>query len=181
MPSSLDDLRYTLARALRRQRLKALARDRLGEPLLFNIASLGIAAFGSFRAREAFELINRPHYAWGLLDAADSAAAAGLPGVLALEFGVAAGAGLLNMAGIAERVSAVTGVDVRVVGFDTGKGMPEHIRQKLFTKAAVSTTPGGTGLGTKIVKDAVDAHRGTIAVESDLGKGTTITIRTIGS
>jgi hypothetical protein len=124
MASSLDDLRYTLARALRRQRLKALARDRLGEPLLFNLAAVGVAAFGTFRAREAFELINRPHYAWGLLDAADSAAAAGLPGVLALEFGVAAGAGLLNMAGIAERVSAVTGVDVRVVGFDTGRGMP---------------------------------------------------------
>src|SRR5204863_3921718 len=78
----------------------------------------------SFVAREAFELINRPHYAWGLLAAADAASAAGLPGVLALEFGVAAGAGLLNMAVIAERVSAVTGVDVRVVGFDTGKGMP---------------------------------------------------------
>jgi hypothetical protein len=124
MPGSLDDLRYTLARALRRQRLKALARDRLGEPLLFNLASVGVAVFGSFRAREAFELINRPQYAWGLLDAADSAAAAGLPSVLALEFGVAAGAGLLNMAGIAQRVSAVTGVDVRVVGFDTGKGMP---------------------------------------------------------
>jgi hypothetical protein len=124
MPGSLDDLRYTLSRALRRQRLKALARDRLGEPLLFNLASVAVAAFGSFRAREAFELINRPHYAWGLLDAADAAAAAELPGVLGLEFGVAAGAGLLNMAGIAERVSAVTGVDVRVVGFDTGKGMP---------------------------------------------------------
>jgi hypothetical protein len=127
MPSSLDDVRYTLARALRRQRLKALARDRLGEPLLLNLASVGVAAFGSFRARESFELINRPHYAWGVLDAADSAAKAGLPGVLALEFGVAAGAGLLNMAGIAERVSKVTGVDVRVVGFDTGRGMPPPV------------------------------------------------------
>src|SRR5437764_15431817 len=96
MPGSLDDVRYTLARALRRQRLKALARDRLGEPFLFNLASVAVAAFGSFRAREAFELINRPHYAWSLLDAADSAAASGLPGVLGLEFGVAAGAGLLN-------------------------------------------------------------------------------------
>jgi hypothetical protein len=124
MPSTLDDLRYTLSRALRPRRLKAFARDRLGEPLLFNLASIPVAAFGSFRSREAFELINRPHYAWGLLDAADSAAAAGLSGVLALEFGVAAGAGLLNMASIAERVSTVTGVDIRVVGFDTGQGMP---------------------------------------------------------
>jgi hypothetical protein len=47
--------------------------------------------------------------------------------VLGLEFGVAAGAGLLNMAGIAERVSSATGVEVRVVGFDTGKGMPPPV------------------------------------------------------
>jgi hypothetical protein len=38
--------------------------------------------------------------------------------------GVATGAGLLNMCRIAERTKAATGVDIRVVGFDTGKGMP---------------------------------------------------------
>jgi PAS domain S-box-containing protein len=60
---------------------------------------------------------------------------------------------------------------------DTGGGMPQEIRDKLFTKEAISGKAGGTGLGTKIVKDAVDAHAGTITVQSEQGKGTTFTIR----
>ena len=60
---------------------------------------------------------------------------------------------------------------------DTGRGMPAHVREKLFTAKAVSTKPGGTGLGTKIVKDAVTAHGGSISVESQEGVGTTFHIR----
>lgn len=60
---------------------------------------------------------------------------------------------------------------------DTGRGMPEEVRAKLFTKDAVSTKPGGTGLGTRIVKNAVDAHHGTITVESQLGVGSKFTLR----
>ncbi len=56
---------------------------------------------------------------------------------------------------------------------DTGKGMPADVRDRLFTPRAISTKAGGTGLGTKIVKDAVDAHGGQITVESRLGAGTT--------
>lgn len=41
-----------------------------------------------------------------------------------IEFGVASGAGLLNMCHIAERTSRATGIAFRVVGFDTGVGMP---------------------------------------------------------
>ena len=60
---------------------------------------------------------------------------------------------------------------------DTGRGMPPDIRDRLFTKRVISTKPGGTGLGSKIVKDVVDAHGGTIWVESELGAGTKIHIR----
>ena len=59
---------------------------------------------------------------------------------------------------------------------DTGNGMPPEIRQKLFTDEAVSTKPGGTGLGTRIVGDIVKRHHGTIGVDSELGKGTTFTL-----
>jgi signal transduction histidine kinase len=60
---------------------------------------------------------------------------------------------------------------------DTGRGMPEHVRARLFTDQAVSTKPGGTGLGTQIVKNVVDAHTGTITVASEPGVGTTFRIR----
>ncbi len=56
---------------------------------------------------------------------------------------------------------------------DTGRGMPPEIRDSLFTARAISRKAGGTGLGTKIVKDVVDAHKGHINVESTVGTGTT--------
>ena len=56
---------------------------------------------------------------------------------------------------------------------DTGRGMPPEIRDSLFTARAISRKSGGTGLGTKIVKDVVDAHKGHINVESTVGVGTT--------
>jgi len=54
---------------------------------------------------------------------------------------------------------------------DTGKGMKPEIRDRLFTPRTLSSKPGGTGLGTKIVKDVVTAHHGEIRVESELRKG----------
>lgn len=68
------------------------------------------------------------------------------------------------------------GVALYVTIEDTGKGMPPEIRDSLFTPAAKSSKHGGTGLGTKIVKDVVDAHHGKITVESELGVGTTFHI-----
>ena len=60
---------------------------------------------------------------------------------------------------------------------DTGRGMPPEIRDRLFSAKAVSTKKGGTGLGTKIVKDVMDAHKGKIWVESEPGVGTTFHLR----
>jgi signal transduction histidine kinase len=60
---------------------------------------------------------------------------------------------------------------------DTGRGMPPEIRERLFSAKAVSTKKGGTGLGTKIIKDVVDAHKGKIWVESEPGVGTTFHLR----
>lgn len=60
---------------------------------------------------------------------------------------------------------------------DTGRGMSPEIRDRLFSANAVSTKKGGTGLGTKIVKDVVDTHKGKIWVESEPGGGTTFQLR----
>jgi signal transduction histidine kinase len=60
---------------------------------------------------------------------------------------------------------------------DTGSGMPEEVRAKLFTEDAISTKVGGTGLGTRIVKNAVDAHGGVVTVESELGHGSVFCMR----
>jgi signal transduction histidine kinase len=59
---------------------------------------------------------------------------------------------------------------------DTGRGMSPDVLRSLFTYQVVSRKPGGTGLGTKIVKDVVNAHGGTIRAESTEGQGTTFTI-----
>ena len=68
------------------------------------------------------------------------------------------------------------GVSLHITVADTGKGMPPEIRDTLFTPVAKTSKRGGTGLGTKIVKDVVDAHNGKISVESELGIGTTFHI-----
>jgi signal transduction histidine kinase len=71
-------------------------------------------------------------------------------------------------------VSAVhdsNAASITVSVIDTGKGMRPEIRDRLFTPRTISSKPGGTGLGTKIVRDVVTAHGGTIAVESELGRG----------
>ncbi|MGH7987761.1 MAG: hypothetical protein ACREQX_15965 [Candidatus Binataceae bacterium] len=101
-----------------------ILRERLTEPLHLNLASMLVAGFGGFRARVAWDLVQRAHYAYGLLEGADQARAAGLDSFTAVEFGVAAGEGLLNLCKIAERIKAATGVTVQIAGFDTGQGMP---------------------------------------------------------
>ncbi len=68
------------------------------------------------------------------------------------------------------------GEGLRIQVADTGQGMPEAVRERMFTDSAISTKPGGTGLGTRIVKNVVEAHHGTIRVDSERGKGTTFTI-----
>jgi signal transduction histidine kinase len=69
---------------------------------------------------------------------------------------------------------AADGILISVV--DNGRGMPAEVRDSLFTKNALSRKRLGTGLGTKIVKDVVDEHKGRISIESEEGSGTTIRI-----
>ena len=54
--------------------------------------------------------------------------------------------------------------------------MPDEVKDSLFSVRVVSRKVGGTGLGTKIVKEVIDVDQGRISVESVLGKGTTVHI-----
>jgi len=67
----------------------------------------------------------------------------------------------------------------RVVVSDTGVGMDENARQRLF-EPYFSTRAAGTGLGLTIAKRNVDLNRGTIDVESVPGRGTTVRV-TLGA
>lgn len=73
----------------------------------------------------------------------------------------------------------VTDSRVELSVSDQGIGIPEHDLKRLFEPfhraANVGTIPG-TGLGLAIVKKSVDAHGGSIEVESIEGNGTTFTI-----
>lgn len=64
---------------------------------------------------------------------------------------------------------------------DKGIGIPlvdqEHIFDRFYTvDKAHSQKMGGSGLGLSIVKTIVEKHFGTIALQSELGKGSTFTI-----
>jgi len=115
-------------RKLREPRIwKRVLLERLTEPLHLNVLSLFIGLFGTFRQKIAFDLILRQHNAFSILRAATEARKSALEKLCVVEFGVAAGAGFLNMCEIAKRVTESTGVDIKVFGFDTGKGMPKAI------------------------------------------------------
>lgn len=77
--------------------------------------------------------------------------------------------GSITVIGMVPQTADVLDISVT----DTGGGMAPEIRDSLFSAHALSRKPGGTGLGTKIVKDVVDAHKGHVSVESIVGKGTT--------
>ena len=66
----------------------------------------------------------RPAYTYGVLRAAHTARALGVRSIWVAEFGVAAGGGLISLGKTAEIASKRYGVDIEVVGFDTGVGLP---------------------------------------------------------
>jgi signal transduction histidine kinase len=58
---------------------------------------------------------------------------------------------------------------------DTGCGMDEQTQSQIF-QAFYSTKPGGSGLGLATTRKIIDAHRGRIDVQSEVGRGTQFTI-----
>lgn len=59
---------------------------------------------------------------------------------------------------------------------DNGKGMSAETQARMF-EAFYSTKRDGSGLGLPTVRKIVEAHRGTISCESELGRGTRFSIQ----
>ena len=65
---------------------------------------------------------------------------------------------------------------------DSGVGIPQESLNRIFERfyrvdKGRSRKQGGTGLGLAIVKHVVNYYHGTVRVESEIGKGSTFTVR----
>jgi two-component system cell cycle sensor histidine kinase/response regulator CckA len=76
-----------------------------------------------------------------------------------------------------ERWSAAPAGHARIVVADDGQGMESDVRQRVFERFFTTKAPGrGTGLGLPAVQSFVAEAGGRIALESEVGRGTTVTL-----
>ena len=66
-----------------------------------------------------------------------------------------------------------SGLTIRVI--DDGEGIQEEDLVNIFTPF-FTTKDTGTGIGLSYVKETVEAHGGSVNVESTVEKGTTVTL-----
>ena len=67
--------------------------------------------------------------------------------------------------------------EVAITVSDTGMGMPPDVQARIFEPFFSTKAPGkGTGLGLTMVKSLVDSSKGRIAVRSEPGEGTSISL-----
>ena len=64
---------------------------------------------------------------------------------------------------------------VRLMVKDEGRGMPSEVRDRAF-EPFFTTKAKGTGLGLSICRRITEVHGGDIGLESEVGKGTTVTV-----
>src|SRR5947207_13446240 len=59
---------------------------------------------------------------------------------------------------------------------DTGRGMPDDVREKVFEPFFTTKGAHGTGLGLSVSYSIIERHEGSISVVSEAGSGTVFTI-----
>jgi len=74
------------------------------------------------------------------------------------------------------RAQKQTNGEVQIVVEDTGVGVPDEVKPKLFTPL-FTTKSKGQGFGLAVCKRVIEAQGGTISFESQLGKGTKFKIK----
>jgi signal transduction histidine kinase len=60
---------------------------------------------------------------------------------------------------------------------DNGSGMTDEVKEKIFGSFFSTKGSQGTGLGLLVSRKLIEEHGGTIDVTSQLGEGTTFTVR----
>lgn len=78
----------------------------------------------SLEKKIEWDVFDRPHFAYGVYRSAWEAKKLGLKGITVIEFGVAGGSGLVVLEKIAAVIEKHFSITIKVVGFDTGSGMP---------------------------------------------------------
>ncbi|HUI26268.1 MAG TPA: HAMP domain-containing sensor histidine kinase [Candidatus Kryptonia bacterium] len=84
-----------------------------------------------------------------------------------------------DQGGGVEMVTGMNGTAVTITVRDTGTGIAQAEISQLFEKHSPATSAkrsGGTGLGLYIVRRIAEAHGGTIAVDSAVGRGSTFVL-----
>ena len=69
------------------------------------------------------------------------------------------------------------GEAIELLVADSGEGMTEDVRRRIFEPFFSTRSPLRTGLGLSVVHGIVSRHRGRVDVSSEEGRGTTVTIR----
>jgi signal transduction histidine kinase len=72
--------------------------------------------------------------------------------------------------------ASATASEVCLNLIDTGQGMPPEVAARAF-EPFYSTKPGGSGLGLATTRKIIEAHGGTIEVQSSVGHGTKFSVR----
>ncbi len=82
----------------------------------------------------------------------------------------------MDAGGVFALSSARVGPSVQLILEDTGRGIPEEVQPRVFEPFFTHGKARGTGLGMAIARRIVEEHGGSISLESQVGRGTRITL-----
>lgn len=101
-------------------------------------------------------ILPRMNYATNIMAAAKAAKSLGGDCVSVIEFGVAAGSGLLNAQFHSREIERITGIKIQVYGFDTGEGLPQTEKEKPGENVRFFYTPGDYKMNKQVLSDRLE-------------------------